>query len=465
MIKVQEVGTVAPPAPVQFKKTEPQERLLKRLSDKLSVRRAPRPLPTPPMPTPELSGLSLARVPLSPPPNDGFQNGTSGEAGFSQGGSKVALKKSTTGAVPFAISKKLSAAATRRVIPPAPTNIPTGPLPSLPTGEASEHVGSSQSSPYSNKGSIQRKGRPPQLPLSKSTSTKTRNRPTRKQSLVHGESSNCGVITVNAHSQHTHNATTTITVPTQVQPEKSPARSDSFKKVHIPHSKSFNTERNTDEQMWKNTEQEIMEWFGDRKPVKTVKKKKGKRKLRRDISATAGPEDTENEPVPVPTVPVVHVTPPRVDVEPITPPSSSSSSSTSSPRLPRLVTTHKLYTPSLPDELRIELNEPLRLLAEYQDGWVLVERVGVHHSTRSPTSASEHSTPTEPERGVIPRFCITDRPEFVERVRSKGMRAVMREVEQSVRNLKGKSWSSLSSARRGGRRVPFGYGVMHGVER
>jgi hypothetical protein len=58
--------------------------------------------------------------------------------------------------------------------------------------------------------------------------------------------------------------------------------------------------------------------------------------------------------------------------------------------LPRLVRVQDIFTPSLDDELTIEMDEILKLLEEYQDGWCLVER-------------SRNG-----ERGVIPRFCVKD---------------------------------------------------------
>ena len=52
------------------------------------------------------------------------------------------------------------------------------------------------------------------------------------------------------------------------------------------------------------------------------------------------------------------------------------------------------FSPSLADELAINVGEPLKLIQEYEDEWCLVQRIGKNDS----------------ERGVIPRFCIQDIP-------------------------------------------------------
>lgn len=55
-----------------------------------------------------------------------------------------------------------------------------------------------------------------------------------------------------------------------------------------------------------------------------------------------------------------------------------------------------LYVPSLSDELPIKLGETLRMIAEYEDEWCLVQRVG-----------------RADERGVVPRFCLVERQEVI----------------------------------------------------
>lgn len=57
-----------------------------------------------------------------------------------------------------------------------------------------------------------------------------------------------------------------------------------------------------------------------------------------------------------------------------------------------------LYVPSLSDELLVRLGETLRMIEEYEDEWCLVQRVG-----------------QTDERGVIPRFCLIERPEIIPR--------------------------------------------------
>ncbi|KAJ6531106.1 hypothetical protein B0H19DRAFT_967166 [Mycena capillaripes] len=51
------------------------------------------------------------------------------------------------------------------------------------------------------------------------------------------------------------------------------------------------------------------------------------------------------------------------------------------------------FTPTLEDELPIQIGETVRILEEYQDGWALVQRLGR----------------IDAPRGVVPRSCITDR--------------------------------------------------------
>ena len=62
------------------------------------------------------------------------------------------------------------------------------------------------------------------------------------------------------------------------------------------------------------------------------------------------------------------------------------------------MTVSVLYIPSLSDELPIRLGETIRMIEEYEDEWCLVQRVG-----------------RTDERGVIPRFCLTERQEIIPR--------------------------------------------------
>ncbi|KAI0672688.1 hypothetical protein C8Q78DRAFT_1077033 [Trametes maxima] len=63
-------------------------------------------------------------------------------------------------------------------------------------------------------------------------------------------------------------------------------------------------------------------------------------------------------------------------------------------KLPRHMLVEHTFVPSLADELSIKVGETLRMLEEYEDEWCLVERLG---------SLSG-------ERGVVPRFCLKERP-------------------------------------------------------
>lgn len=65
-----------------------------------------------------------------------------------------------------------------------------------------------------------------------------------------------------------------------------------------------------------------------------------------------------------------------------------------SARLPRLVVVETTFQATLHDELEIRVGEILRLLEEYEDEWCLVQRVG----------------PKDSEKGVVPRFCVVDKP-------------------------------------------------------
>ncbi|KAI0780395.1 hypothetical protein BD413DRAFT_463945 [Trametes elegans] len=63
-------------------------------------------------------------------------------------------------------------------------------------------------------------------------------------------------------------------------------------------------------------------------------------------------------------------------------------------KLPRNMIVEHTFIPSLADELSVKIGETLRMLEEYEDEWCLVERLG---------SRSD-------ERGVVPRFCLKERP-------------------------------------------------------
>ena len=58
----------------------------------------------------------------------------------------------------------------------------------------------------------------------------------------------------------------------------------------------------------------------------------------------------------------------------------------------RLMTVACTFVPSLPDELRVTVGEPLRMLEEYEDEWCLAQRVGKDDA----------------ECGVVPRFCLQE---------------------------------------------------------
>ncbi|KAJ3483183.1 hypothetical protein NLI96_g6493 [Meripilus lineatus] len=66
-------------------------------------------------------------------------------------------------------------------------------------------------------------------------------------------------------------------------------------------------------------------------------------------------------------------------------------------KLPRLMTVVYTFVPTLADELSIKLGETIRLIEEYEDEWCLVQRVGK----------------PDAEKGVIPRFCLQERPEVI----------------------------------------------------
>jgi len=62
--------------------------------------------------------------------------------------------------------------------------------------------------------------------------------------------------------------------------------------------------------------------------------------------------------------------------------------------LPRLMLVSTTFQPSRVDELAVRSGETLRLLKEFEDEWCLVQRVGR----------------PDAEKGVVPRFCLVDRP-------------------------------------------------------
>jgi hypothetical protein len=66
---------------------------------------------------------------------------------------------------------------------------------------------------------------------------------------------------------------------------------------------------------------------------------------------------------------------------------------------PRLMTVAATYVPTLADELPIRAGETIRMIAEFEDEWCLVQRVGR----------------TDDEKGVIPRFCLIERPDVIPR--------------------------------------------------
>lgn len=66
-------------------------------------------------------------------------------------------------------------------------------------------------------------------------------------------------------------------------------------------------------------------------------------------------------------------------------------------KLPRLMNVERAFEPSMEDELLVDVGETIRLLEEYEDKWCLVQRVGR----------------MDAEKGVIPRVCLTERPDFV----------------------------------------------------
>jgi Variant SH3 domain len=95
---------------------------------------------------------------------------------------------------------------------------------------------------------------------------------------------------------------------------------------------------------------------------------------------------------------------PRPRSESFTPAASAAKSSRPSiatvitPKsLPRLMLVTKSFEPTRDDELALRSGETLRLIKEFEDEWCLVQRVGR----------------PEAEKGVVPRFCLVDRPRII----------------------------------------------------
>lgn len=75
----------------------------------------------------------------------------------------------------------------------------------------------------------------------------------------------------------------------------------------------------------------------------------------------------------------------------------SGSSRNSEKKFPRLMSVVNSFDPSMEDELAISVGETIRILEEYEDEWCLVQRVGR----------------IDAEKGVVPRFCLMERPDVV----------------------------------------------------
>lgn len=94
--------------------------------------------------------------------------------------------------------------------------------------------------------------------------------------------------------------------------------------------------------------------------------------------------------------------------------STGSTSEAGQKRLPRLVTVVAVYSPNpdREDELHIKMGDTLRLMEEFKDGWCRVQPISAgsrqHNRSRSETDKC-------PDDGVIPQFCVEDRPDFLSR--------------------------------------------------
>lgn len=76
---------------------------------------------------------------------------------------------------------------------------------------------------------------------------------------------------------------------------------------------------------------------------------------------------------------------------------TSTSPQKSDKKLPRMMSVSTTFTPTLEDELSVELGETVRLIEEYEDSWCLVQRVGR----------------IDAPKGVVPRLCLQERAEVV----------------------------------------------------
>lgn len=74
-----------------------------------------------------------------------------------------------------------------------------------------------------------------------------------------------------------------------------------------------------------------------------------------------------------------------------------SANSQNSPTLPRLMTAINRFTPTLNDELALQVGDTVRIIDEYRDGWCLVQHVGRMDSPQ----------------GVVPVVCLQERKRIV----------------------------------------------------
>lgn len=74
------------------------------------------------------------------------------------------------------------------------------------------------------------------------------------------------------------------------------------------------------------------------------------------------------------------------------PPQGPYASDKSTAQLPRFMSVTGTFTPSLADELSIQIGGVVSMLEEYRDGWCLVQRVGMMDSPK----------------GAVPRFCLEE---------------------------------------------------------
>jgi hypothetical protein len=78
-------------------------------------------------------------------------------------------------------------------------------------------------------------------------------------------------------------------------------------------------------------------------------------------------------------------------------PRASLTTLSASKSLPRLMVVTTSFESTRHDELGLRTGETMRLIREFDDEWCLVQRVGRHTA----------------ERGVVPRFCLSERPRVV----------------------------------------------------